>query len=175
MNKINKKIFDLILRYFLICLSLISNFYIFYFIFTPITIYPVFFILKLFYPVSLFSQAINFKSYSVEIINACVAGSAYFLLFLLNLSVPNIKLKKRILMIFSSFLIFLILNILRIVFLSFLFFNESIFFDTFHQLFWYFMSTVLIILIWFFEVYFFKISDIPGYSDAKFLYKLIKK
>lgn len=175
MKKEDKKVYDLIFRYLISLISAFPNFYIFYLIFTPLTIYPVFFLLKLFYSVSLSSNNIILENFSVEIINACVAGSAYFLLLLLNLSTPNIKLKKRLLMIFSSFLVLLILNILRIVFLSSLFFNENVFFDVVHKIFWYGLSTVFIILIWFGEVYLFKIKDIPAYSDAKFLLKTIKK
>ena len=163
------KIKEMMLRYVILLLLAFSNLYLFYLVFTPLTLYPVFFLINLFFDAFLYSNIITFNGISIEIIGACVAGSAYYLLLILNLSTPEIKPSKRIKMIALSFLIFLLLNILRIFFLSFLVLNNNFYFDLIHQFFWYFLSTIFVVLIWFGEVKLFKIKNIPIYTDIKFL------
>lgn len=170
MNKI-KNIF---LRYFIIVLIAIPNLFIFYFIFTPATIYPVFGLFKVFFKeVLLIDRTFQISNkFFIEIINACIAGSAYYLLFILNFSIPKIKIKKRIKMLLFSFGFLLILNILRIFIFSLLFiYSSQNFFNITHKLFWYFGTTIFIVLIWFIEVKAFKIKGIPIYSDIKLLIK----
>ncbi len=164
---------DICLRYSFLLIVAIPNLYIFYWIFTPITIYSFYFLANLFFSSQHFFYIFN----SVEIIDACVAGSAYYLLLVLNLSVPSIKFKKRLFIIFFSWLIFFLANISRILILSYLAISDSANFVLIHKIFWYFLSVVFVVLIWFFEVKFFNIKFIPFYSDFKFLYKksLFKK
>jgi exosortase/archaeosortase family protein len=168
---------DIFLRYILIILVALPNLYIFYLIFTPLTLYPLYFLFNLFIKTSLENNILFINGFAIEIIKACVAGSAYYLLFILNMSVPNIKLRKRAQMIIYSFALFLFLNILRIIILSLVLFSGSSYFDITHKFFWYFVSTLLVVLIWFAEVKIFNIKDIPIYSDLKFLFKksLLKK
>lgn len=104
-------------------------------------------------------------------IKACIAGSAYYLLLIFNLSTPRIKFEKRIKLITSAFLIFLLANILRIVALTAMYLSGSAFFDITHRTTWYFGSVVLVLLIWFYQVRKYKINAIPFYSDIKFLYE----
>ena len=169
-----KKIWNLLLRYLIIILIALPNLYLFYLIFTPITLYPVYFLLNIFFNVSINQNIIQFSGSTIELIPACIAGAAYYLLIILNLSTPNLKLGKRIKLILSSFLIFLILNILRIFFLSLLFNSGSNYFDITHKIFWYALSTVFVVGIWFFQVKYYKIKQIPFYSDLKYLWKLRK-
>lgn len=161
---------SLFIRYLLIVLVAIPNMYIFYLIFTPLTVYSVHFLLNLFYSVSLSGVEIFIEGLTIKIIDACVAGSAYYLLFMLNFSVPKISIKIRTKMIFYSFGILFLLNVFRIFFLSILAVNSSAYFDFAHKLFWYVLSTVFVVGIWFWEVYYFKIKEIPFFSDLKFLY-----
>ena len=168
------QISSILSRYLILIAVAIPNLYIFYLIFTPLTIYPVYFFLNLFYDASLLGNTITINFISIEIIQACVAGSAYYLLLILNLSTPNIKINKRIKMIFLAFLSLLILNILRIFFLSILAISGSSFFEITHIIFWYAISIVFVVGIWFTQVKNFKITQIPFYSDLKSLYKLIK-
>ena len=107
----------------------------------------------------------------IEIIEACVAGSAYYLLFILNLSIPNINLPKRFKLLFISFVSLLIVNIIRIVFLSVVFVTGASWFDIAHKIFWYIGSIIFVLVIWFLEVKYYKIKEIPFYSDLKFIYK----
>ena len=172
MKKIN--FLNLFLRYLLLILIALPNLYLFYLIFTPLTVYPVYFFLNLFFEAVLNGTTILINGVSLEIVNSCIAGSAYYLLFILNISTPNIKLNKRIKMILLSFVIFLILNLLRIIILSFIALSDSSLFDITHKISWYLLSVLFVVGIWFAVVKFFKIKQIPFYSDFKLIYKNIK-
>jgi exosortase/archaeosortase family protein len=176
MKEKSKKYLDIFIRYSILIIFSLFNLQIFYFIFKPLTIYPLYFLLSLFFDVSLINNVLLISNqFPIEIIGACVAGSAYFLLLILNLSVPKINLKKRIHILIFSFILLLILNIARIFFLSLIFLSGNSLFDTAHKIFWYLGSTIFVIGIWFLEVKIFKLKEIPFYSDIKFLYKSIKK
>jgi len=171
MKKTSKRFIDILIRYSILIILAIPNFWLFYLIFTPLTLYPVYFLLNIFFSASLTGTTILINNFPIELIPACIAGAAYYLLLILNLSVPNIKLKKRIKMILLSFSLLLFLNILRIFSLSLIFLSGNSLFDAAHKLFWYLGSTVFVVGIWFIEVKIFKIKKIPIYSDIKFLYK----
>ena len=168
---------SILIRYFVLLVVAIPNLWLFYLVFKPLTVYPVYWLLSIFYDTLLISGNIIMVNLSIpiELIGACIAGSAYYLLLILNLSVPGIKIKKRIKMLAMVFLTFLIINILRIFFLSTIAISGSNLFDITHRLFWYVLSTVIVVALWFAEVKIFKIKTIPVYSDMKFLYKLGKK
>src|SRR5208283_3027946 len=151
MSRNKFKISNLFIRYLLIIAAALFNLWIFYTIFTPLTIYPSYYIIKLFHSVSLSGNVISINNQTIDLIKACIAGSAYYLLFILNLSVPFIKAKKRIIMISLYFLVLLILNILRIVILTFIFISGYSFFNLAHEIFWYALSTIFVIGIWFIE------------------------
>ncbi|MFH1801300.1 MAG: pacearchaeosortase [archaeon] len=170
MKKISVR--SILIRYLVLIAVAIPNLWIFYFIFTPLTIYPVYLLFSVFFETSLSGVSISVSNYPIiEVVEACVAGSAYYLLLILNLSTPNIKLPKRIKMIALSFAVLLIVNILRIFSLGLLAFYSSPGFDITHAVFWYVLSTVFVVAIWFSEVKIFRIKEIPFYSDIKFLYK----
>jgi len=154
----------------------IPGLWIFYIIFTPLTLYPIYFLLNLFFDATLSGNIITvYNCFPIEIIEACVAGSAYYLLLILNLSTPNILLKKRLRIIAESFLALLIINLLRILFLSVMYVSGSGLFDVTHKIFWYFSNIILIVGIWFFMVKSFKLKETPFYSDIKFFFNLKKK
>ncbi len=111
------------------------------------------------------------NNFTVEIIEACVAGSAYYLILIFNLALPKIKLHKRLKMISFAFIVLLFINILRIFSLSLMFAGDFYLFDMAHKLFWYLGSIIFVVGIWFAEVKLFKIKEIPIYSDIKLLYK----
>ena len=176
LKKDSANILNIISRYLVLVLASLQGLWLFYFIFTPLTIYPVYFLTNLlFEDVSLFGEVMIVNGVAVEFIRACIAGSAYYLLLILNLSTPKINLKKRILMISISFAALLVINIIRIFLLILIFFYGFAFFDITHKFFWYFMSTIFVIVIWFAEVKYFKIKETPFYSDIKYLYKKILK
>lgn len=161
--------YDLIVRYsILIILGIFII--VFYKIFAPLTIYPVYFILNLFYNASFSGNIFLINGIVIEIIEACIASSAYYLFVILNLSTPSIKFNKRINMLLMAFLFFLVLNVLRIVFLSVLYLSGSGLFDFTHELFWYLISVVFVVGIWFFQVKHYRIKAIPFYSDLRNIY-----
>ena len=165
----NRGFLSIFLRYGIIILLSIPNLFLFYFIFGPLTLYPVYWLLSIFFQTSLQGSTILVKNIPIELIDACIAGSAYYLLFALNLATP--KIKKRFKALIFSFVAFLIINILRIFILSMIYLSGSSWFDFTHKLFWYTVSILFVILIWFAEVKLFKIKEIPFYSDLKFFYK----
>lgn len=175
MKKNSKQFLDILFRYLILVVIALPNFWIFYFVFTPLTIYPVYFLINLFFDSFLIENVIVAQGIAIELIPACIAGSAYYLLSILNLSTANIKPIKRTKMIFLSFVLFLILNVLRIFLLSVMAFTGSSWFDITHITFWYAISTIFVVGIWFFEAKKFKIKEIPFYSDVKFLYEAARK
>ncbi|MFQ5532110.1 MAG: pacearchaeosortase [Candidatus Nanoarchaeia archaeon] len=167
----NKPFLSIFLRYIILIVVAIPNLWIFYFVFTPLTLYPVYFLFNFVFGATLVGELIKIGYIPIKLIRACVAGSAYYLLLILNLSIQNIKLKKRLGMIGFAFLLFLILNIIRIFLMGwFLIYWPSVF-DFTHKLFWYLLSIGFVIGIWFLEVRIFKIKEMPFYSDVRFLYE----
>ncbi|MEM3113446.1 MAG: pacearchaeosortase [Candidatus Pacearchaeota archaeon] len=170
----NGLLFGVLFRYLLIVFVSLGNLFIFYKLFTPLTIYPIYFILKIFYENTIYSGIIIYiNNYSIIFIKSCIAGSAYFLLFALSFLTP-MKPFKRVYFIFFTFSLFLILNILRILILIFLLINNSDYFDITHKFMWYVLGTIIVIGIWFFSVRLFNVKEIPIYSDFKILINIIK-
>ncbi len=169
------KSLSLIIRYLLIFIAGLGNLSIFYKVFYPLTFHLSAFILSLigdvvsFYALNL----IMFNQTAIEIINACVAGSAYYLLLILILSLPNIKILRRIFIFAFAFGVLLILNVLRIVFMGLI--AGTSYFESVHMLFWYFVSIVFVVGIWFLTVKLFSIKEIPIYSDLKYLLEKAKQ
>lgn len=170
----NTNVFLLFIRYFsLIVIWFIFNSSIIYNIFLNLTIRPVNILLSFFYDSIIIGNSIIINSTLIEIIPACVAISAYFLLFILNFT-TSMPARTRVKSILFSFSILLIINILRIFILSILFLNKYAYYDIVHKTFWYLLSILIVIGIWFYSVYLFKIKNIPIYSDFKSLIKDIK-
>jgi exosortase/archaeosortase family protein len=170
-NVLNNILF-LFLRYLLIIILGLGNLAIIYTIFTPITIKSVYFMLSIFSSAKLVGNTIIFNGFAIQLIPACIAGSAYYLLSILVLSTFNIKISKRILAALFSILSLLVLNILRIVLLALI--TKSAYFNSVHMLFWYVLSTIFVIGIWILTVKLFNIKSVPVYSDIKYILNLKK-
>src|SRR3989338_505838 len=169
----NKVAFYIFIRYIFLALIAFNGLYLFYLIFTPLTVYPVFFILKLLASnVSLSETTVIINLVNIELVQACIAGAAYYFLLVLNFTTP-LSIEKRIRSL--SFLIFsfLVLNIIRIVVFSLLAVNNFSLFNITHKLFWYLGSTILVVAIWFASAYLFKIKSVPVYSDFREIYESI--
>ena len=171
MNKNNKKLINLFARYILILLAGLNSLYIFYKLLTLPTLYLSKIFLSIFTSAVIVDNFIAIPNHLIEIIPACVAGSAYYLLFILLMAIPEIKILKRIKTILFAFLVLLIINSLRIAFLALL--PQNLFNAT-HLIFWYFVSTILAIAIYFTTIKLFKIKNIPVYDDVKFLLSIKK-
>lgn len=165
----------LVIRYGILILLAFNNLYIFYLIFTPLTVYPVFWILNFLYGAQiLIGNQIFFEGHYVELVGACIAGAAYYLLFILNLTTP-MNIKKRIKSILFTSALFLILNILRISVFAILLEQGYEYFDVTHMWTWYIGGTVLVVAVWFLNVYLFKINAIPVYTDIKEIFSDVRK
>ena len=170
MNKLT-----LFFRYILLLLIGLPGAYLFYLIFTPLTIYPVLVAFRLIYPQVLLEGIIfTINNHAISIVPACIAGAAYYFLLIINLATP-MDIKTRVKSIIFMFLLFLLLNIIRIIVFSALFIGGFELFDIAHKLTWYFGSTILVVAIWFLAVYIFKIKSIPVYTDFKTLFSLTRK
>ena len=167
------KIMPIILRYLAIFILSLNSLYVFYLVLTPLTVYPVYFILKIFYSVSLYKTSMIVNDVSINLVDACIAGSAYFLLMMLNFSTP--KIKKRILVLAVDFLAFLALNIIRIAVLASLFLSDFAYFMHAHLLSWYALTAFFVVAIWIATVKVFKIKETPFYSDFICIRNLPKK
>lgn len=164
-------------RYLLIVVAAANGLWIFYKIFSPLTIYPVYWILSLFFQVNIFARELLLiinMSLEIWLVKACIAGAAYYLLFALNFSVPKIKPLKRLKMLAFSFSLLLVFNIFRIILMSVLYYYGFDYADFVHLIFWYGLSVVAVVGIWFLEVKLFKIKLIPVYSDLVPLYELAR-
>lgn len=172
MRKSNKQLIGLFLRYILIVIAGLGNLAIFYKIFTPITTKALKLILNLFTPTTLSASTLSLPNLTIELIPACIAGSAYYLLFILNLATPGVKPDKRIKILLLSFASIFVMNTLRILLLIAI--NQTAYFQAVHWFFWYVLSTIFVIAIWVFITMRFKIKKIPVYEDLKFLYGLVR-
>ncbi len=174
MKKESRKIIFIFARYTFILLIALLAFPVFYKVFLPLTIYPASFLLSLFYHSVVSGSFILTINVQIELISACIAGSAYYLLLLLNFSLP-LAWKKRVYSIAFSFAMFLIINILRIFTFSLLYINNFKYFDITHLIFWYVLSGIIVFLVWLSTIKLFKIKDIPFYADLKLITGKIKR
>lgn len=173
MKKQQKVLVSLFVRYILILIAGAGNLFIFYKTLTPATINVIAGVLRLFTETAVLGNFIIMPGLVIEIIPACVAGSAYYLLFILTLSVPKIKISKRIKILAFNFVLLFVLNIFRILILSLT--SKTIYFNATHLIFWYLISTIFVVGIWIASVKVFKIKSIPVYDDFRFLWGLVKK
>ena len=169
-----KEVINLLIRYGILILLGLGNLFLFYSVFTFLTVYPVYLLLNLIYGADIINGSIIFfNNIYANIIPACVAGSAYYLLFILNLTTP-MNLDKRVRSLVFLFFSFLVLNIIRIFVFAILFSSGFAYFDFAHKAVWYFGSTIMVVGLWFFNVKLFKIKEIPIYSDFRNIFKHIK-
>src|SRR6056297_2919866 len=98
-----KKVYwSIISRYIILVVALLTGVSLSYFLFAEPTLYSSYFLFDNFYSgVFVSGTDIFIGNKVISIVGSCVAGSAYLLLLMLNLSVPKIKLKKRIYILIS--------------------------------------------------------------------------
>lgn len=131
-------------------------------------------ILNLFYTSKIIGNSIYVQDKIINFIPACIALTAYYLLFLLIVLTKDIKLKVSIKMFLLGSLSIFVLNLIRIELLIFLLIkNNYNLFEQIHMIFWNFVSGLYVALVWIFLVTKYKIKTIPIYSDIKYLYQRI--
>jgi len=171
----SKQAYFLLLRYLILIIIGFLKLSILYNLFTPLTVYPVFYALSLFYPQLhlLSNNVLSLNNIFAQIIPACVAGAAYYLLLILNLTTP-MKVKTRVKSLIFLLTTFLLFNILRIVLFFFILTKGFQYFSVTHLFMWYFGSTFFVVLLWFINIKLFSIRVIPIYTDVKNIYKELK-
>ena len=123
------------------------------FILLKLTLYGSYPLLLLNYNPLMINNSFVINNYILKMISACVATSAYYLLFILIISTKDIKLKDSIkLFLIGSFLI-LLANIVRIDILIYIFleFGKNLF-EKIHIIFWQFLSSIYVALVWIFLI-----------------------
>ncbi|MBL7052029.1 MAG: pacearchaeosortase [Nanoarchaeota archaeon] len=162
------------LRY-IIALIIAFSTGLFYMIFSPLTINTTYFILSLFYDVTIMNSSILFQDVTFAFIPACTAATAYLIITELILLTRGISIANIFRFLYISYLSIFTMNILRILILIYIYLNYGKnYFDTFHLLFWHILSTLFVALVWIFLVEHFNIKGIPIISDIKHLLKLKK-
>ncbi|MEK6918981.1 MAG: pacearchaeosortase [Nanoarchaeota archaeon] len=178
MNYSNSFFVALISRYLSLFLISINGLFIIYYFMSPITYFLSLFMLGLVGSTQGFflEKLIVFNGLTIGLVDACVAGAAYYLLLALCLTTPMI-LHKRVKAVVFSLSLFLIINVIRITIFSLIAVSEggSNYFDTLHLFSWYFLSIIIVLGVWFTTTKVFVISGIPVYDDFKFLLRYLKK
>ncbi len=173
MDKESKKIIGLFSRYIVIILAGLGNLYLFYKILTPITIVVLRWAISIFTTPVFTNNFIFIKGIAIiEIVPACIAGAAFYLLFILIFSSADIEPIKRLYAAITAFAILFVLNILRILLLIPMI--RLSYFAVLHWTFWHLLSTVFVLAAWFAVVKIYKIKSIPGYSDLKYMKSLMQ-
>lgn len=174
MNKERENVLNLFLRYVLL-LIIALNLNLIYKIFTPLTLYLSNFLINIFYQDSyILNNVIIAGNLNINLISACIAGSAYLLLIILNLS-TEMNFKTRLKALSFTIFSFLIINCIRITFLTYLLKVGINYFDFAHKLSWYLGSTLFLVIIWFTSIKLFKINKIPVFTDVKYLFSKTMK
>ena len=120
------------------------------------------------------SKTLIVNGIEFEFVKACIATSAYYLLALLILTTKDIDLKKSIKMFLLGGLLIFVMNVLRVTLLIIVVKNFGInWFEAIHLTFWYVVSSVYVFLIWIFLIRFYKIKNIPVYTDIAYLINII--
>jgi len=158
----NKKTFSILFRYVLLVITGMGNLFLFYKLFTFPTLRFSALILSFFNETIILDSYILFGDSLLEIAKSCIAGSAYYLLFVLAMAIPLVLL-KRIKLILFCFISFFLVNVIRIVVMAFIL--KTPYFEWIHLFLWHIFSTIFLILIWFGAVKIFKIKEVPFYTD----------
>lgn len=113
--------------------------------------------------------------YSLNFVPACTATLAYLLLAVLVLTTRDMTLIKGLKVYFVGGTVIFIANIIRVAGLAVLLIEKG--YNTFnkvHLFIWDGLSSVFVVLVWIFLVYYFSIKEIPIYSDIKKLIRHLK-
>ncbi|RMD66581.1 pacearchaeosortase [Candidatus Pacearchaeota archaeon] len=161
-----KEVLGMFARYVVLLFLGLFGIRLFYAVFSPLTAYPSYWLSNLVFGGAEFvpPNLILIGSLTIELIPACIAGAAYYLLLILNLTTP-MHVVKRIKSLAFLILTFLVINIMRIVTFIVIASRGTQYFDAAHLGVWYFGSTVMIVILWFVNVWVFNIRAIPVYTD----------
>ncbi|MBI5391603.1 pacearchaeosortase [Candidatus Woesearchaeota archaeon] len=142
----------------------------FYWLFAAPTLYGSALFLSPYLP-EITNNTLVLGNYVFEFVEACIAPSAYYLLWLLVLLTKDILWKKRILITLIGFSLLLLMNVIRIALLVFIavHYGEE-WFDAVHLLVWKLFSGFYVVVVWILLIHVFEIESIPVYSDLQHIY-----
>ncbi len=144
-------------------------------IISPITFYLSYYSVSFLSPKLINSTSFIINDIRLNFIPACAAASAYILLIILITTV-DIKFKKMLKVLIVGSLLILIANIIRIdILIIALVKYGSNLFNTLHLFFWKILSTIYVVILWILLTNWFKIKEIPIYSDFKKVYNFHEK
>ena len=148
---------------------------IFYVVFSPLTLWVSYGLLRLFTDVTLEGTTILAENTTLVFVPACTAASAYLLLALLILLTRGISWRQGVLIFLVGSLLIFAANIIRIQVLFYLLFNVGKnYFDTLHLLIWKVLSSVYVAGVWIFLTWKYKIRETPVVSDFQYILRKIK-
>ena len=169
-------LYGLAARLALALLLSLGSLAIFYAVFSPITIYPSYWLISQFYPIDKIGNYFYYGDYIIAIIDACVAGAAYYLLAALNLTTKGLAIWTRVKAFAFGALALLALNVFRIVLLTLVLFSQGKnSFNQIHISFWIIGSTLFVAGIWILTTKIFRIKEVPVYSDLMEVLRIYKK
>ncbi|MGK0209546.1 MAG: exosortase/archaeosortase family protein [Patescibacteria group bacterium] len=179
MKKVDVRLLDIVVRYVLIFVLGLFDLFIFYFVFTPLTIDFVGLVLGLFVSYELIGELGNvFFVSGIEfvVVRACVAGAAYYLLCILVLGMPGLDWGKRAKALLYSFGLFYGINVVRIVMMILLYvYWGAGAFEIVHMFLWYGMSILIVAGVWFFVSSKMGLKGRPVVDDLRFVWKQVRK
>ncbi|MBM3232685.1 pacearchaeosortase [Candidatus Pacearchaeota archaeon] len=166
---------DLVIRYDILLIISLTQHWLLYEIFTPLTLYPLFWIISIFTKAMILplTSTIETSGLTFSLVPACVAGSAYYLLLILNLT-TKMTFTQRLKSILFILTTFYVLNLIRLLVFVFLYSSTVPFTDSLHIITWYIVSILFVVGIWFYNVYLFKIGGLPIVDDFSDLWNAIK-
>ncbi len=142
----------------------------FYWLFGYPTIYGSYLLLHGLAP-TLQENVLFVGSYIFQFVEACIAPSAYYLLWLLVFLVKDLPWKKRVLLVVVGFALLLLMNILRIAALVYIAFHYGEhWFDLVHLTAWKIFSGAYVVVVWIFLIHVFKVKSIPIVDDFRYIY-----
>ncbi len=149
---------------------------VFYLVFSPLTLWVSYGILRLFTDVTLAGTTLLAGGKTLVFVPACAAASAYLLLALLILLTRGISFRLGVkLFLLGGSLIF-VANIVRIQVLFYLLFNVGKnYFETLHLLIWKVLSSAYVAGVWIYLTWKFKIQGTPIVSDFHYTLRLFRK
>lgn len=143
---------------------------VFYFIFSPLTLYLSYGVLSLYLPATLQGTTILVGDTILVFVPACTAASAYALLSVLLFLTRGISWKLGVKLFLLGSLLILGANLLRIQVLFYLlFFVGKNYFATLHLVIWKVLSSVYVAGVWIFLTWLYRITTIPVVSDFQYL------
>lgn len=156
---------------------LLAIFYpLYYFLFSPLTLWLSYGLLRLFLQATLEGTTILAGGRSLTFIPACTAASAYLLLTILILLTRGISFRLRVKLFLLGSLLILVANIIRIEFLFYLlYYVGKNYFETLHLLIWKVLSSVYVACVWIYLTWKYKIEGIPLYSDFQYILKHLQR